>query len=201
MPLPLMANSGVLAPENHTLDLGGITINFRRHSFARRITIKIQPFKAVTVTLPLRASLGAAREFVIHKEEWIRESLEKMREIEERETQLSKNLPKIDLAAAAQLLHSRIDFLAKQHGFVYNRIVIRRQKTLWGSCSAKKDISLNAVLAVLPQDVMDYVIIHELVHTLVRNHGKEFWHRVVSILPQAPVLRRRLRSYRHFSAC
>jgi predicted metal-dependent hydrolase len=196
-----MATNTALLSEDQALDLGGIKVNFRRHRFARRITIKIQPFKAVTVTIPLRASFDAAHAFVLHKEQWIRASLEKMRKIEEREAQLSKNLPKIDLTAAAKLLHERTAFLAQRNGFAYNRIVIRRQKTLRGSCSVKKDISLNAALAALPQEVMDYVIIHELMHTLIRNHGKEFWRRVVSILPQAPVLRRRLRGYRHFFLC
>ena len=199
--MPLMATSGAVTDEDRAFDLGGIKVNFRRHRFARRITIKVQPFKTVTVTIPLCASFDTAHAFVLHKEVWIRSSLDKMRKIEEHETQLSKNLPKIDLAAAANLLRDRTDFLAKQHGFIYNRIFIRRQKTLWGSCSVKKDLSLNAALAALPQEVMDYVIIHELAHTLIRDHGKEFWRRVVSILPQAPVLRRRLRGYRHFSAC
>jgi len=195
-----MAND-LLAHDNHTFELNDIKVNFRRHRFARRITIKIQPFKGVNVTVPMRATLDSAHDFVLHKKEWIKSSLEKMRQVEEREMRLSKDLPKIDLAAAAKLLHERTDFLARQNGFAYNRIFIRRQKTLWGSCSAKKDLSLNAALAALPQDVMDYVIIHELTHTVIRNHGKEFWRRITLILPHAPVLRRRLRNYRYFSAC
>jgi hypothetical protein len=190
-----------LAHDNHTFDLDEIKVNFRRHRFARRITIKIQPFKGVNVTLPMRAPLDAAHSFVLHKKEWIKSGLEKMRRMEEHETSRSKDLPRIDIAAATKLLHERTHFLARQNGFIYNRIVIRRQKTLWGSCSAKKDISLNAALSVLPQEIMDYVIIHELAHTVIRNHGKEFWRRVVAILPQAPVLRRRLRSFRYLSAC
>jgi len=187
--------------EHRSLDLDGIKIHLRRHAQSRRITIKVQPFKGVSVTLPLRTSFEAAHDFILHKKEWIKSSMEKMRKVEERETELTRNLPKVDIVAAAKLLHERTEALAKQYGFAYHRIFIRRQKTLWGSCSAKKDISLNAALTMLPQNVMDYVIIHELVHTVVRNHGKDFWHRVVSILPQAPVLRRRLRGYRHFSAC
>jgi predicted metal-dependent hydrolase len=65
--------------------------------------------------------------------------------------------------------------MAKIHNFKYNKVSIRNQKTKWGSCSAKNNISLNINLVRLPDELRDYVILHELVHTRFKNHSKEFW--------------------------
>ena len=65
--------------------------------------------------------------------------------------------------------------MAKEHGFRYNKATVRNQKTRWGSCSAKNNISLNMQLMNLPKELIDYVILHELVHTKVKNHSKTFW--------------------------
>ena len=69
----------------------------------------------------------------------------------------------------------RLKQLAEKHGFTYSKVFIRNQKTRWGSCSHKNDISLNIKLVCLPNDLLDYVILHELVHTRKKNHGKGFW--------------------------
>jgi len=57
----------------------------------------------------------------------------------------------------------------------FNRVSIRSQKTLWGSCNRQKDISLNDRLLFLPYELMRYVMIHELCHTVYFSHGKRFW--------------------------
>jgi len=78
----------------------------------------------------------------------------------------------------------RIEKLAAQHGFEYNRVSFRSQRTRWGSCSTNNDISLNIKLALLPEDLVDYVILHELVHTQVKNHAPEFWEEVGKYIKQ-----------------
>jgi predicted metal-dependent hydrolase len=58
------------------------------------------------------------------------------------------------------------------------------QKTLWGSCSGVNNINLNYLLIMAPMSVIDYVIVHELAHTKIKNHSKDFWQLVESILPK-----------------
>ena len=70
---------------------------------------------------------------------------------------------------------SRLSSLAEDHGFHYRRVTIRGQKTRWGSCSSQKNINLNYKLLFLPPAMVDYVLIHELCHTLEMNHSKRFW--------------------------
>lgn len=65
--------------------------------------------------------------------------------------------------------------LAEQHGFHYRRLSIRAQKTRWGSCSQEKNINLNCKLLFMPKHVVEYVMIHELCHTLEMNHSSRFW--------------------------
>jgi len=76
---------------------------------------------------------------------------------------------------AERVLPAQLSKLAELHGFHYNRVAIRGQKTRWGSCSSQKNINLNYKLLFLEQALVDYVLIHELCHTLEMNHSKRFW--------------------------
>ncbi|MFC1873427.1 M48 family metallopeptidase [Chloroflexota bacterium] len=81
----------------------------------------------------------------------------------------------IDKPDARRRLKDRLFHLAKEHGFLCNNVSIREQRTRWGSCSNKNNISLNLKLVLLPQEFIDYVMLHELVHTRIHNHSKNFW--------------------------
>ena len=76
---------------------------------------------------------------------------------------------------AKTFLIQRLRELGQQHGLVYNRVSIRAQRTRWGSCSARKNIALNWRLILAPAQVIDYVLLHELMHTRMLNHSREFW--------------------------
>ena len=76
---------------------------------------------------------------------------------------------------AKQVFPEILGNIATTHGFVYNRVTIRGQKTRWGSCSSKKNINLNYKLLFFPEVVMRYVFIHELCHTQEMNHSRRFW--------------------------
>ena len=88
---------------------------------------------------------------------------------------MANSLATIDKANAKKKLTTRLKQLVEKHGFTYNKVFMRNQKTRWGSCSRKNNISLNMRIARLPGDLIDYVIMHELVHTRVRNHSPDFW--------------------------
>ena len=72
----------------------------------------------------------------------------------------------------------RLDELSRRTGLRFERVLVKKQKTRWASCSRHKAISLNAKMLFLPSELVDYVIIHELCHLSEMNHSQDFWHLV-----------------------
>ena len=79
---------------------------------------------------------------------------------------------------AKKLLPPRLKELAEQFHYKYNKVTIRNNKRNWGSCSSKNNISLNLQMMKLQDELIDYILIHELVHTEIKNHRPEFWERL-----------------------
>ncbi len=86
-------------------------------------------------------------------------------------------------AEAARVITERVDRLSSRMGIDYRRIGIRGQKTRWGSCSRKKNLSFNWKLIMAPEPVVEYVVIHELLHLKEMNHSKRFWELVARYCP------------------
>lgn len=76
---------------------------------------------------------------------------------------------------ATAYLPGRLSQLAARHGFKFGRVTIRNQQSRWGSCSSRNNINLNLHLIRLPDPLIDYVLLHELAHTVEKNHGPGFW--------------------------
>lgn len=96
---------------------------------------------------------------------------------------------------AQQLLPKRLDELAKKHQLEYSSVGIKQLKRRWGSCDQQRRIILNLFLMQLPWELIDYVLLHELTHTIVLRHGSDFWQAMDRILPANKQLRRQLRDY------
>ena len=82
---------------------------------------------------------------------------------------------------AKRILPKRLAELAEKFGFGYNKVTIRNNKRNWGSCSSGNNISLNLQMMKLPDFLIDYILLHELVHTEIKNHGPKFWRRLNEI--------------------
>lgn len=89
--------------------------------------------------------------------------------------QIGKIMTEIYRWEARKYLPGRLMELAALHRFQVNRVTIRNNRTNWGSCSGKNNISLNLHLMKLPDHLIDFILLHELAHTRVRNHGADFW--------------------------
>lgn len=170
-------------------------ILFERSTRAKRINISVRPFKGVRVAVPFRVSMEKAVEFAWAKRDWIKKNLDKMRQMEQDYKILSRKFNPIDRPAAKKILVHRLDDLAKTHGFSYNRVFIRNQKTRWGSCSSKNNISLNVKLVRLPAKLSDYVIIHELVHTRIKSHNRKYYNKLDQIVNDRKSLDQKLKKY------
>ena len=87
-------------------------------------------------------------------------------------------------AQAMEILSDQVKAIAARHGFTYQKIRISSARTRWGSCSSKGTLSFTWRLVMAPPEIVDYVVMHELVHTKIHNHSKKFWASVAEILPE-----------------
>ena len=163
--------------------LGPIT--FVSSSRAQRINVSVKAAGGVRVAVPKRASLKDAQRFVLSKQDWIEKQLIRLKKVQDEADKFSEEVKGLDINEAASKIAARLQELAQEHNFSYNRLTIRNQKTRWGSCSAKNNISLNIKLALLPDELRDLVLVHELIHTKIKNHGPKFWQKLEGIYPQA----------------
>jgi len=170
------------------------TVLLERSRRAKRISLSIRPLKGVRVAVPIGVSFEKAQLFAQSKADWIHKHRGKMEQMELRAKALSNARP-IDRAVARKILVDRLDYLAGKYGFTYNRVFIRNQKTRWGSCSTKNNINLNVNLVRLPDELIDYTILHELVHTRVKNHSRRFWDQMDLLLGDAKKVDKKLRAY------
>ena len=181
--------------EAKTVELKSVgTIKMERSRRARHISVSVRPFKGVRVAVPLGVSFASAEMFAQSKMGWIKKHLDKMNQMERAAKVVSESHP-IDRQAARRRLVDRLNYLAVKYDFQYNRVFIKNQKTRWGSCSGKNNINLNVNLVRLPDELIDYTILHELVHTRIKNHGHRFWAQLDRLLGDARKLDRALNEY------
>lgn len=98
---------------------------------------------------------------------------------------------------ARQILSERVEFHARQNGFRYSRIGITSARTRWGSCSATGTLSFSWRLIQAPMEAVDYVVVHELVHTVIHDHSRRFWTMLEQTMPDYRERRTWLKSNGH----
>jgi len=163
-----------------------VVIRSDRRSFAIEIGID----KKIKVRVPRRASKAQIEEVLKAKHDWILKTLDKIeqrntaeaREYEEAKPLSSEEVKKLKKEARNHLA-SLTEYWAEKIGVSYGRISIRGQKTRWGSCSSKGNLNYNYLLILCPDDVIEYVVIHELCHRIYMNHSKRFWEKIEEFCP------------------
>lgn len=160
----------------------GLTVQYSIiRSNRKTISIQIQPDGKVIVRAPKRMRIEEIKRFVESKAGWIEKHLSNLT------AQEQQKLTDQELRAlrekARTLVTERVQFYAPLIGVTYNQIAIRAQHTRWGSCSSKGNLNFNCLLALVPPEVLDYVVVHELCHRKELNHSDRFWNEVGKILP------------------
>ena len=149
-------------------------------SSRKTVAIQITPDGEVTVRAPARMSVAAVEQFVASKRGWIEKHLPKGREALPKLTEAELH----DLARQAlKIIPERAAHFAPLVGVTYGGITIRNQRTRWGSCSGKGNLNFNCLLMLTPEEVIDYVVVHELCHRKEMNHSVRFWAEVERVLP------------------
>jgi len=137
-------------------------------------------------------------QFVSSKKEWIKIKQEKfkMHPIHPMRLSLRKMNSKDyenNKERAFKFLSERTSFFNQHYGFRIDSISIRNQKSRWGSCSKKRNINFNYKLIFLPENMSDYVVVHELCHLKELNHSQKFWNLVRETVPDYESIRKELK--------
>ena len=104
-------------------------------------------------------------------------------------------LEKLYRKKAKMQLENRCAYFAKRMAVDYNRIAVRAAKTRWGSCSAQGNLNFHWKLVLMPPEILDYVVVHELAHRKEMNHSQRFWAEVERILPDYKARRKWLKEF------
>ncbi len=179
------------------IEIEGIgPVLFKKSKFPRKnLTISIKPSNPVKVIMPRGLSFKQAKDFLRQKKDWINKSLDRLNFLKEKHKSTLQDISSLSPNQQKIKLIQRTHELAKKHRFNYPGVSIRNQKTRWGSCSKDNKINLNIKLLRLPQDLIDYVIVHELLHTRIKNHSKIFKAELDKLIGDRRSLNSRLKSY------
>lgn len=171
------------------------------YSGRRTLGLEVTADGRVLARVPRRAGDRTVERFVEEKKGWILEKylLQRKRSEKRREAAGNRDYEK-DPALEARyrelarmVISQRVSYFAAKMDVTYGRISIRAQKTRWGSCSGQGNLNFNWKLILMPPEILDYVVVHELAHRKQMNHSKLFWAEVERILPDYERRRRWLK--------
>ena len=149
----------------------------------RSMSLKVDLDGTITVRAPYRTPVQTADWFVEGHRDWIEVRLKAgARIMAERPAYTDKERAE-GRKRAAEVIETRCRYYAPVMGVSYGTVTIREQKTRWGSCSAKGNLNFNWKLVLMPPEILDYVVVHELAHRIQMNHSAAFWAEVGKILP------------------
>lgn len=165
----------------------------------RTLAIEVREGGEVIVRAPLYSRKAEIDTFIKSHENWIITKYNLM--ITKQNSKPEHVFPKPEEINAEELNRIKAKFAERTAYYAglinvtYNGITVRNQKTRWGSCSSKGNLNFNYRLYYMPEELMDYVIIHELCHRKYMNHSKEFWDEVSRYCPDYAAKRRKLKEY------
>ena len=154
-----------------------------KRSRRKTLALEINRHCEIIVRAPLHLSKKKIDAFVSEHEEWIEKNLEKVRQRAEKKEELSEAEIKELRRKAMEYLPARTEYYAKIMGVEYTSLKITSAKTRFGSCSAKNGICYSLYLMQKPLEAVDYVVVHELAHTVHHNHSKQFYAFIEKFMP------------------
>lgn len=159
---------------------------FLQKSMRKSISIRISNEGKIIVKAPLISTQKEIEDFLLLKRNWILSHLEKVdnqNKIAEEEGIFTNEEMLMMKKKAKKIIPERVAYYAKLGGITYNKIFIRCQKTRWGSCSISGNLNFNCLLVLMPLEILDSVVVHELCHRKHMNHSKAFYNEIYKLFP------------------
>lgn len=137
-----------------------------------------------TVTSPRYLSWETVLKFINQKSKWILDAIDSMSAFPISVSKKVSNAGYLKYKnEAMNLAQEKVEKFNQLYNFKYNKISIRNQKSRWGSCSGKRNLSFNYKIVLIPEHLADYIIVHELCHLGQLNHSRSFWNLVAQTIP------------------
>lgn len=154
-----------------------------KRSNRKTLALEINKKCEIIVRAPLHLSKRKIDAFVCEHDEWITKNLEKVRKRAESTQEISESEIKELRKKAKEYLPQRTEYFAKIMGVEYTSVKITSARTRYGSCSAKNGICYSLYLMQKPLPAVDYVVVHELAHTVHHNHSAQFYSFIEKFMP------------------
>jgi hypothetical protein len=170
-----------------------ISCKIKKSRRAKNICLRVCADATAVLTIPWWVSKEAGLRFLESKKKWLLDKIA----IKKEELRIKPQRTRADYLhhkiAAERLVWGRLEHFNSFYNFPYNRVCIRDQKSRWGSCSARKNLNFTYRIVFLPQELADYLVVHELCHLGEMNHSARFWKLVEKTIPNYKKCRRELR--------
>lgn len=158
-----------------------------KKSYRRTISLTVNDDGSLLVRAPYFATQKQINKFLQSKQKWINQSIstvkQRSHQAERFKGLINVNDIKKYREKARVLLTERTDYFSQKFNLTYTNIKITSAKTRWGSCNHKNGLNFNWKILFAPPKVIDYLVVHELSHTIHKNHKKEFWNQVALMHP------------------
>ena len=165
----------------------------------RTAAIQLKKDGKIVVRVPLNMKDKDIQDMIERNSDWIARQLAKLKQEKEAETKQIRKLTdeekRMLAEATREVFKIKTEEFAEKMKVHYGRITIRMQKTRWGSCSSDSNLNFNCLLMLAPEEIQDYVVVHELCHIKQMNHSKQFWEEVEKVLPDYKVRRKWLKEH------
>ena len=181
-------------------EIDGIPYSIIRCRRRRTLGIVVNPDGEVEVRIPAWVTIACAEAFVRERYDWIVRSRKKMLDRKERQAVHDWEKVKEETGPwikgkGGELFRQKVDYWADRLGVTYNRLTLRDTSTRWGSCSAKGNLSFSWKVFVMPERLVDYLIVHELSHRRYMNHSQQFWDMVETYIPERKKIKKEFEEY------
>jgi len=167
----------------------------KRRRFSRGVRISVSRSGDVLVTAPKWIPLYVIERTLNEKQEWISGVLKEYSNMPKLATLGDGKMTRRQQEDARVFIENRLAHWNAFYNFSWGRVSIRDAKTRWGSCSKKRNLNFSYKVALLPPELADYIVVHELCHLKEFNHSKAFWELVERAIPGGRVIKKKLREY------
>lgn len=178
------------------LDGQVVSYSIRLSKRARNVNLTVQNNGSLVVALPLHIPEHKALAFIEEKKNWV------LKNITEYTKGFSVVLPKhtkkdylLIKEPARGFIEEKVQKMNGHYNFSFNRVFIKNYRSQWGSCSSKRNLNFTYKLMFLPEELAEYVVVHELCHLKEFNHSPAFWELVSRVFPDYRSFEQRLKKY------